>query len=85
MKEFDFSKAKKGAVSPLPATKQRITIRLDADVVEHFKKQVEEAGGGNYQALINQALQDHIKGKDMADILRSAVHDAVVHELREAA
>jgi len=83
--EYDFTHAKQGALSPLPAGKKRITIRLDADVVDHFKKQVEEAGGGNYQGLINQALQDHIKGKDMADIVRSAVHDAVVHELKEVA
>lgn len=84
-KEYDFSNAKKGALSPLPVGKKRITIRLDANVVEYFKLQVEEAGGGNYQALINQALQDHINGKDMADVVRSAVHDAVIHELREVA
>ncbi len=83
--EYDFSNAKQGALSPLPVGKKRITIRLDTDVIEYFKNQVEEAGGGNYQGLINQALQDHIKGKDMADIVRSAVHDAVIHELKKAA
>ncbi|MDX8396843.1 MAG: BrnA antitoxin family protein [Mariprofundaceae bacterium] len=83
-KEYDFSDAKQGALSPLPSTKKRITIRLDADVVEHFKQQAENIGGGNYQSLLNEALKDHIKGKDMADVVRSAVHDAVL-EMKHAA
>jgi uncharacterized protein (DUF4415 family) len=30
---------------------------LDTDVVDWFKAQVNEAGGGNYQSLINEALK----------------------------
>lgn len=61
MKEnYDFSKGKRGAVDPLPTGKTRITIRLDDDVIEWFRSQVEAAGGGNYQTLINQALREHI-------------------------
>lgn len=59
--EYDFSKAKRGAVVSATPTKSRITIRLDADVVEHFKEQVRAAGGGNYQTLINMALREHIE------------------------
>jgi uncharacterized protein (DUF4415 family) len=34
--EYDFSKAKRGAVIPSPG-KTRITIMLDDDVIEHFR------------------------------------------------
>jgi uncharacterized protein (DUF4415 family) len=34
----------------------RITIRLDEDVLAWFKAQVNAAGGGNYQSLINTAF-----------------------------
>lgn len=58
--EYDFSKAKRGPVIPVPKGKMRITIRLDEDVVAWFRTQAEEAGGGNYQSLINDALRQHI-------------------------
>ena len=32
--EYDFSKARRGAVAPAASGKTRITIRLDADVIE---------------------------------------------------
>jgi uncharacterized protein (DUF4415 family) len=38
----------------MPQGKTRITIRLDNDVLDWFKEQVNVAGGGNYQTLINQ-------------------------------
>ena len=38
----------------------RITIRLDEDVITWFRTQVEEAGGGKYQTLMNDALRQHI-------------------------
>ena len=59
-REYDFSKAKRGPVMPVPKGKTRITIRLDDDVIEWFRDQVERAGGGNYQSLINDALRDHM-------------------------
>jgi hypothetical protein len=56
-KEYDFSKAKRGPVVPVPTGKTRITIRLDDDILAWFREQVHAAGGGNYQTLINQALR----------------------------
>ncbi len=41
--------------------KVRITIRLDADTIRWFKEQVQQAGGGSYQNLINNALRDYIE------------------------
>lgn len=59
-KEYDFSNGRRGPIRPLPAGKTRITIRLDDDVLEWFKAEVEAAGGGNYQSRINAALKEHI-------------------------
>lgn len=61
--EYDFSKARRGPVEPLPPGKTRITIRLDDDLLAWFKAQVTAAGGGNYQTLINSALREHVRGK----------------------
>src|SRR5579862_7713859 len=63
MKTYNFSKGKRGAVLPLPPGKERITIRLDCDILDYFRDQVERAGGGNYQTVINSVLRDHIEGK----------------------
>lgn len=60
--EYDFKSARRGALDPLPPGKTRITIRLDTDVLEWFRGQVEAAGGGNYQSLINAALREYIGG-----------------------
>lgn len=59
-KDYDFSKGKRGPVISAPTGKKRITIRLDEEVIEWFKKQVDDAGGGNYQTLINQALHEYV-------------------------
>ena len=34
-----------------------MTIRLDDDVLDWFRQQVDDAGGGNYQTFINEALR----------------------------
>lgn len=59
-REYDFRKGKRGPVVPVPRGKTRITIRLDNTVLDWFRRRVDEAGGGNYQTLINEALQQHI-------------------------
>lgn len=77
MKEqYDFNDAKRGAVISNP-NKQRITIRLDSDVVNWFKEQVQ--GGGNYQSLINEALRSHIKGLDerVANTIRNVIKEEI--------
>ena len=58
--EYDFRKAKRGPVIPLPVGKTRITIRLDEDVIDWFRQQTETQGGGNYQTMINQVLRDYV-------------------------
>jgi len=73
----DFSKGKRGAIIQPDPNKLRITIRLDADIVEHFKGLVHQAGGGNYQTLINEALREHIKAHDkpLEDALRKIIRE----------
>lgn len=52
---LDFSKAKRGAVLEAPG-KTRITIMIDDDVLEAFRKRAELAGKG-YQTMINESLR----------------------------
>ncbi len=47
-------------------SKSRITIYLDADIVEHFKAQAENSKIG-YQTLINQTLREKITGEQTAE------------------
>jgi len=60
-REYDFGKARRGAVVPVPRGKTRITIRLDDEILAWFREQAEQAGGGNYQTLINEVLREHMK------------------------
>ena len=76
-RQYDFSKAKRGAVDSLPTGKTRITIRLDDAILEWFKAQVHAAGGGNYQTLINAALAEHIRRRKepLEEILRRVIRE----------
>lgn len=56
--EYDFSKAKRGAVVPQTG-KTRITIYLDDGVLEEFRNRADAAGKG-YQTLINDALRQYL-------------------------
>jgi hypothetical protein len=61
MTEYDFSRGKRGPIVPSQPGKTRITIRIDTDIVDWFREQVNRAGGGNYQTLINAALREHVQ------------------------
>jgi uncharacterized protein (DUF4415 family) len=78
-RECDFSKAKRGPVIPVAKGKTRITIRLDDDIINWFRTRVEEAGGGNYQSLINDALREHIAyaREPLEKILRRVVREEI--------
>jgi uncharacterized protein (DUF4415 family) len=77
-KEYDFSKAKRGAVIPQTG-KTRITIYLDDAIVSRFKTQSERTGKG-YQTLINEALQAHW-GLSEEPLTREVVRKIVREEL----
>jgi len=83
MRSYDFSKGRRGPVLPVPPGKERITIRLDTDVLDYFRDQVERAGGGNYQTLINNALRAYIEdAKEPA--LEKTLRRVIREELRNA-
>jgi len=73
----DFSKGKRGAVVKADPNKIRITIRLDGDIIEYFKKLVHDAGGGNYQTLLNDALRHYIQSKTepLEETLRKVIRE----------
>jgi len=81
-REYDFSKGERGAVVQVPKGKTRITIRIDDDVVEWFRDQVERAGGGNYQTLMNIALREYIR--EASEPLEKTLRRVLREELRRA-
>ena len=81
--EYDFSTGRRGAIDPLPPGKTRITIRLDDDVLDWFRGQVEAAGGGNYQTLINAALREHVHHQ--TEPLEETLRRVLREELRRSA
>jgi uncharacterized protein (DUF4415 family) len=73
---YDSARAKRGALNPLSPSKDRITIRLDKDILAWFKGRVHEQGGGNYQTLINDALREYIQGHGSLEaILRRVIRE----------
>jgi len=81
-REYDFSKAKRGAVVTVPKGKTRITIRLDNEILAWFREAVERAGGGNYQSLINEVLRQHMGRAD--EPLESTLRRVIREEMRRA-
>jgi len=79
-KEYDFSKAKRGAVLPQEG-KTRITIYLDDLILERFKEQSEKTGKG-YQTLINEALRAHLAKNQQpltAEVVRKIIREELEH------
>ena len=74
-RDIDFTDAKQGAVMPLEAGKTKISIRLDNKVIDDFRAQVERAGTGSYQTLINDALVAFIQQRSMIDAVRQVIRE----------
>ena len=80
-REYDFSKGKRGPVIAPDPSKVRITIRLDEDVIDWFREQVNAAGGGNYQSLINKALREYIEHR--TETLEKTLRRIIREELKK--
>ena len=80
--KYDFKKAKRGAVAPIPKGKTRITIRIDDDVLDWFREQVDRAGGGNYQSLMNEALRQYLRDakEPLEATLRRVIREELSHK-----
>ena len=76
----------------MPATRaygtvERITIRIDDDLLQWFRKQVHAAGGGSYQTLINAALREHVGSKQepLEATLRRVLREELPRDLKRTA
>lgn len=85
--QYDFTRGKRGPVLKTPAGKTRITIRIDDDLLQWFRKQVHAAGGGSYQTLINGALREYVQTKHepLEATLRRVLREELPRDLKRAA
>jgi uncharacterized protein (DUF4415 family) len=74
-RDIDFSKAVRGPVISTEPGKTKISIRIDNAVIEYFRDQVERAGAGNYQTLMNDALLSFIQQRSVIDAVRLVVRE----------
>lgn len=79
--EYDFSKGQRGPIIAPDPGKVRITIRIDEDIIDWFREQVNAAGGGNYQTLINKALREYVEHRTEA--LEKTLRRIIREELRK--
>lgn len=76
--DYDFSKARRGAVLPSKG-KTRITIHIDNAVLEEFRGRAENAGTG-YQTMMNEALKAYLSKVDVPvteSVLRRVIREEV--------
>lgn len=59
----------------MKTNKERVTIRLDADTLGWFRQHC--SNGGSYQAMINDALRQHISQQDepLETLLRRVIKE----------
>jgi uncharacterized protein (DUF4415 family) len=76
-RSVNFSRGRRGAVLPVAQGKTRITIRIDTEVLDWFRAEVDQAGGGSYQTLMNDALRNHVEAKreNLEETLRRVVRE----------
>ncbi len=80
-KEYDFTKAKRGPVIQNKG-KTRITIYLDTDIIENFRK-LADGNNAGYQTMINNALREHLNNayepideETLRRVIREELHSA---------
>ncbi len=55
--------------------KVRVTMYLDADVVENFKRRAARSNAAPYQTLINSALRQFLSGGERMEDYSGLLHD----------
>lgn len=81
--EYDFSKAKRGAVIPQKG-KTRISIFIDNTVLDEFRARAESAGTG-YQTMMNEALRSYLSGTEeplTEKLLRQVLREEIPEYLK---
>jgi uncharacterized protein (DUF4415 family) len=79
-KEYDFKKGKRGAVISSKG-KSRITLYLDNDILEEFRKRADKTGIG-YQTMINQVLREFL-GKKKTPVDEATLRRILREELKK--
>lgn len=69
-KNYDFRNARRGAVVQQPAT-TRVSIYLDNQLLERLRERA-DAAGRSYQAMINEAILEHIERSERRPLARRA-------------
>lgn len=83
--EYDFSKAKRGAVISQKG-KTRITIFIDNAILAEFRARAVKAGTG-YQTMMNEALRAYLAKTDRPvteQVLRNVLRQEMPEYLRAA-
>ncbi len=81
--EYDFSKARRGAVIPQKG-KTRISIFIDNSILDAFRSRAEKAGTG-YQTMINEALRQYLAESDQPvteKLLRQVLREEIPEYVR---
>ena len=81
-KEYNFEKAKRGQVVPTKG-KTRVTMYLDTDILDDFRKRADRAGYG-YQTMINEALREYLS-KCEKPLDETTIRQVIREELARAA
>ena len=63
---------RKRAAGRVVLPKKRVTLYLDAALVEHFKHMAGERG---YQTLINETLKSSVQNADIAETVRQVIRE----------
>ncbi len=74
-RDIDFSQAKRGPVVKSDPGKTKISIRLDKSVIDAFRALADQAGGGSYQTLINDALVAYLHQHTVLEAVRQVVRE----------
>ena len=72
---------RKRAAGRVVQPKKRVTLYLDAMLVERFKRM---AGDRGYQTLINETLKSSVHQADIADTLRQVIREEMRGKRRVA-
>ena len=85
--QYDFSRGKRAPVLKVAPGKTRITIRIDDELLQWFRKQAHAVGGGSYQTLINAALKEFVgsKKEPLEATLRRVLREELPRDLKRVA
>jgi len=81
--EYDFSNAKRGPIIPHKTKKTRITIYIDDEILDAFRRLANEQQRG-YQPMINEALKEYLE-KSRITVHEGMLRRVIREELQAAA